>query len=89
VRQEYRITFDKVVGGLDPKGTPRTWKIDDIREKAAQVDHLQGLKKSDIDKKHLQGTATELDADGRLIVRATDGVDHVVAAGDVTHARLA
>ncbi|HTE60445.1 MAG TPA: biotin--[acetyl-CoA-carboxylase] ligase [Solirubrobacteraceae bacterium] len=35
----------------------------------------------------LEGTATALDADGRLVVRGADGAEHTVAAGDVTHAR--
>ncbi|CAN5347101.1 biotin--[acetyl-CoA-carboxylase] ligase [soil metagenome] len=35
----------------------------------------------------LQGTATELDADGRLRVRRDDGATVAVAAGDVTHVR--
>ncbi|HEX7834111.1 MAG TPA: biotin--[acetyl-CoA-carboxylase] ligase [Pseudolysinimonas sp.] len=35
----------------------------------------------------LEGTATALDADGRLVVRLTDGTEQTVAAGDVTHAR--
>lgn len=37
----------------------------------------------------IEGTATALDADARLLVRSEDGVEHAVAAGDVTHARLA
>ncbi|CAN5555131.1 biotin--[acetyl-CoA-carboxylase] ligase [soil metagenome] len=37
----------------------------------------------------LEGTATTLDADGRLIVRDAEGTEHAVAAGDVTHARHA
>jgi len=37
----------------------------------------------------VEGTATELDPDGRLIVRDAGDRLHVVAAGDVTHARLA
>jgi BirA family biotin operon repressor/biotin-[acetyl-CoA-carboxylase] ligase len=36
----------------------------------------------------IDGTATALDADGRLVVRLADGSDTVVAAGDVTHARM-
>jgi BirA family biotin operon repressor/biotin-[acetyl-CoA-carboxylase] ligase len=36
----------------------------------------------------LQGTATGLDADGRLVVRDPDSAVHVVAAGDVTHANV-
>jgi BirA family biotin operon repressor/biotin-[acetyl-CoA-carboxylase] ligase len=36
----------------------------------------------------LHGTATGIDADGRLRIDAA-GVEHVVAAGDVIHARLA
>lgn len=36
----------------------------------------------------LEGTATSLDADGRLIVRRADGRNQAVAAGDVTHARV-
>jgi BirA family biotin operon repressor/biotin-[acetyl-CoA-carboxylase] ligase len=36
----------------------------------------------------LEGTATALDADGRLVVRLADGRDQTVAAGDVTHARM-
>ena len=35
----------------------------------------------------LLGIATELDEDGRLIVRASDGTLSAVAAGDVTHLR--
>lgn len=34
----------------------------------------------------LEGTATSLDADGRLVVTA-DGVEHAVSAGDVVHVR--
>jgi BirA family biotin operon repressor/biotin-[acetyl-CoA-carboxylase] ligase len=37
----------------------------------------------------LEGTATALDGDGRLVVRLADGRDETVAAGDVTHARMA
>ncbi|HWM35372.1 MAG TPA: biotin--[acetyl-CoA-carboxylase] ligase [Pseudolysinimonas sp.] len=36
----------------------------------------------------LEGTAVALDSDARLVVRALDGIEHAVAAGDVTHARL-
>jgi BirA family transcriptional regulator, biotin operon repressor / biotin---[acetyl-CoA-carboxylase] ligase len=36
----------------------------------------------------LDGTATALDADGRLVVRDAGGAEHPVAAGDVTHARI-
>lgn len=36
----------------------------------------------------LEGRATTLDADGRLVVRDAEGVERPVAAGDVTHARL-
>jgi len=36
----------------------------------------------------LEGTATALDADGRLIV-TSDGTEHVVGAGDVVHVRPA
>lgn len=36
----------------------------------------------------IEGTATALDADGRLIVRLVGGRDVTVAAGDVTHARM-
>lgn len=35
----------------------------------------------------VEGSARALDADGRLLVRDDDGLDHVVSAGDVTHAR--
>ena len=35
----------------------------------------------------LEGVATDLDADGRLVVRDASGTLHPVAAGDVTHAR--
>lgn len=37
----------------------------------------------------LEGRAVAMDADARLIVRAAGGSDRTVAAGDVTHARLA
>lgn len=37
----------------------------------------------------IEGTATTLDADGRLIVRTPGGAEQAIAAGDVTHARLA
>jgi BirA family biotin operon repressor/biotin-[acetyl-CoA-carboxylase] ligase len=37
----------------------------------------------------IEGTATALDADGRLVVDGTDGTQHRVDAGDVTHARHA
>lgn len=36
----------------------------------------------------IDGTATALDADGRLVVRSADGREQAVSAGDVTHARL-
>jgi len=36
----------------------------------------------------LEGIATGLDIDGRLLV-AADGVDHAISAGDVVHVRLA
>jgi len=35
----------------------------------------------------LRGTAVDLDADGRLVVRGEDGALRTVAAGDVTHVR--
>jgi BirA family biotin operon repressor/biotin-[acetyl-CoA-carboxylase] ligase len=35
----------------------------------------------------LTGDATGVDADGRLVVRTADGVDHRVSAGDVLHVR--
>lgn len=41
------------------------------------------------DASELLGTATGIDADGRLLVTAADGVAHAVAAGDVTHLRYA
>lgn len=37
----------------------------------------------------LVGTAQRIEADGTLVVRATDGVDHGVSAGDVVHLRPA
>ena len=37
----------------------------------------------------IEGTATALDADGRLVVEGTDGAQHRGDAGDVTHARHA
>jgi BirA family biotin operon repressor/biotin-[acetyl-CoA-carboxylase] ligase len=36
----------------------------------------------------IEGIATALDGDGRLVVRRADGRDETVAAGDVTHARM-
>lgn len=36
----------------------------------------------------MEGTATRLDADGRLVVLA-DGVEHPISAGDVVHVRAA
>lgn len=39
------------------------------------------------DDSELLGTATGIDADGRLLVTSTDGATHAVAAGDVTHLR--
>ncbi|MGK2875691.1 MAG: biotin--[acetyl-CoA-carboxylase] ligase [Nocardioides sp.] len=36
----------------------------------------------------LVGTATDVTADGRLIVHSVDGEEHTVAAGDVIHASL-
>ncbi len=35
----------------------------------------------------LEGTATDVDGSGRLLVRATDGTDHALSAGDVEHLR--
>ncbi|WP_353988437.1 biotin--[acetyl-CoA-carboxylase] ligase [Ruicaihuangia caeni] len=35
----------------------------------------------------LRGTAEGIDHSGRLLVRAEDGVEHAVAAGDITHLR--
>ncbi len=40
------------------------------------------------DGSEIEGTATALDGDGRLVVRLADGRDEIVAAGDVTHARM-
>ena len=37
----------------------------------------------------LQGTATAVDGDGRLVVRTSAGAYVTVAAGDVTHVRPA
>lgn len=37
---------------------------------------------------HLHGVATALAADGALVVRADDGHEHRVLAGDVTHVRV-
>lgn len=37
----------------------------------------------------LLGTAQRIEADGTLVVRGTDGVDHGVSAGDVVHLRPA
>jgi BirA family biotin operon repressor/biotin-[acetyl-CoA-carboxylase] ligase len=37
----------------------------------------------------IEGTAVTLDSGARLVVREGDGTEHAVAAGDVTHARLA
>lgn len=36
----------------------------------------------------IDGTATALDADGRLVVRSADGREQTVSAGDVAHARM-
>ncbi|MBS1847736.1 MAG: biotin--[acetyl-CoA-carboxylase] ligase [Actinobacteria bacterium] len=41
----------------------------------------------DLGADELVGTAVDVDATGRLVVRSTTGVDHVVAAGDVVHLR--
>lgn len=41
----------------------------------------------DLGTRELIGVATDVDLQGRLIVRDGDGVDHVVAAGDVVHLR--
>ena len=35
----------------------------------------------------LAGEAVDVDADGRLVVRADDGTEHAVSAGDVVHVR--
>ncbi|SIR81351.1 biotin--[acetyl-CoA-carboxylase] ligase [Williamsia sterculiae] len=37
--------------------------------------------------RELLGIATDVDAEGRMVVRGDDGADHAVAAGDVTHLR--
>ena len=37
----------------------------------------------------LLGVAQRIEADGTLVVRGTDGVDHGVSAGDVVHLRPA
>ncbi|MBF4561655.1 biotin--[acetyl-CoA-carboxylase] ligase [Microbacterium sp. VKM Ac-2870] len=39
------------------------------------------------DESFLEGTAVRLDMDGRLVVRAPDGEETVVGAGDVVHVR--
>jgi BirA family biotin operon repressor/biotin-[acetyl-CoA-carboxylase] ligase len=36
----------------------------------------------------IEGTAVALDSGARLVVRGGDGIEHAVAAGDMTHARL-
>ncbi len=60
VRQTYTITFETVKGGLDPKGTPKTWKLNDIKDDVAQVDALKVLSEDEIKKRKLQGTADVL-----------------------------
>jgi BirA family biotin operon repressor/biotin-[acetyl-CoA-carboxylase] ligase len=35
----------------------------------------------------LRGDAVDMTDDGELVVRSDDGVDHVVATGDVVHLR--
>ncbi len=56
VRQTYTITFEKVQGGLEPKGTPKTWKLPDIKDDAAPIDALKVLTEEEIKKQKLQGT---------------------------------
>lgn len=43
----------------------------------------------DLGDSRLQGTATEIDSSGRLVVRGVDGVANPVSAGDVVHLRPA
>lgn len=41
----------------------------------------------DLGARDLVGVATDVDTSGRLVVSGDDGIDHVVAAGDVVHLR--
>jgi hypothetical protein len=60
VKNKYEIKFEKVEPGLDPKGDPPHWTIDDIRDNSLQVDKLKTLTSKEIKSKNLQGNSDEL-----------------------------
>jgi hypothetical protein len=58
IRQSYTVTFEKVVGGLKIEGEPdKRWTIEEIRDKASQLDPLKALSKKEIEEKGLKGSA--------------------------------
>jgi hypothetical protein len=56
VRKDYSITFEKVEGGLNPKGTPDTWKLEHIKDEALQLAKLDVLTVDEITARGLQGS---------------------------------
>ena len=60
VRSGYTIEVEKVMGGLEPKGTPEHWTREEIKDKALELDSLKALTKKEIDAKGLQGTPSQV-----------------------------
>jgi hypothetical protein len=61
IRNTYQITFEKVVGGLEPSvAKPKTWSLEDIKDQAAQLKALKVLNDKEINARGLRGSPREL-----------------------------
>jgi hypothetical protein len=61
VRRGYTIEVEKVMGGLDVGGKPDTrWTLEEIKDRALQLEPLKALTAKQIDQKGLQGTPSQV-----------------------------
>ena len=62
VKKKYEITFEKVFKGLEPAevSEEETWTLEEIKEKALQLEQLKVLTEDEVQKSGLQGSPTEL-----------------------------
>jgi hypothetical protein len=60
VRSGYTIEVEKVMGGLEPKGTPEHWTRGEIKDNALQLDSLKAMTRKEIDAQGLQGTPSQV-----------------------------
>jgi len=59
VRRSYTVTVEKVVGGLQPTGTPPTWSLSQIQA-GEQIEPLSALTKKQIEAAGLEGEPDKL-----------------------------